>query len=225
MSPEERTSLEAFLDTGAARLETLTTAARSISAADYRKAISHGLIPPRTAVADRLVDELIDPASLDRAGTALVPGGRWVGEYWPPAPERQWGERRRIAIVPVLGTITSGPSRSDPFGLTQSAGSDTVARALREASEDPRVAAIVLRVDSGGARGSPRRDRTGRRPGRTKKAGGGRHGDRRLRWVLRRDGAESVGPSPTLTGVSAVSGPRPGWRGCGKKLHVDNDPV
>src|SRR5262249_16679260 len=116
MSPEQRTSLDAFLDTGAARLETLTTESRAISPADYRKAISRGLLAPRTAVADRLVDEIIDPASLDRAGAALLPGGRWVGEYWPPQPERQWGERRRMAIVPVLGTITSGPSRSDPFG-------------------------------------------------------------------------------------------------------------
>src|SRR5262249_23349027 len=226
MSPEQRTSLDAFLDTGAARLETLTTESRAISPADYRKAISRGVLAPRSAVADRLVDEIVDPASRDRAGAALLPGGRWVGEYWPPQPERHWGERRRVAIVPVLGTITSGPSRSDPFGLTQSAGSDTVVRALREASEDPRVAAIVLRVDSGG--------------------GDGMASDAMYRGVLRARqrkvvvasmgdtaasggyyaavAAESVWAEPTtLTGSIGVFVLKPGLEGLGKKLgiHVD----
>jgi protease-4 len=226
MSPEQRTSLDAFLDTGAARLETLTTEARPISAADYRKAISHGLVPPRTAVAERLVDEIVDPASLDRAGAALLSAGRWVGEYWPPAPERQWGERRRIAIVPVLGTITSGPGRSDPFGLAQSAGSDTVTRALREASEDPRVAAIVLRVDSGGGEGlasdvmyrAVLRARTRKRVvasmGDVAASGG----------YYAAVAAESVWAEPTtLTGSIGVFVLKPGLEGLGKKLgiHVD----
>jgi protease IV len=226
MSPEQRTSLDAFLDTGAARLETLTTESRSISPADYRKAISHGLVPPRTAVADRLVDELVDPASLDRAGAALLPGGRWIGEYWPPQPERQWGERRRIAIVPVIGTITSGPSRSDPFGLAQSAGADTVVRALREASEDPRVAAIVVRVDSGGGEGlaSDVMYRAVLRA-RQRKAVVASMGDVAASGgYYAAMGAESVWAEPTtLTGSIGVFVLKPGLEGLGKKLgiHVD----
>ena len=228
MSPEQRASLDAYLDSSSARLETLTTQSRSISAADYRKAISHGLVPPRTAVSDRLVDELVDPASLDRAGAALLPGGRWIGEYWPPQPERQWGERRRIAIIPVIGTITSGPSRSDPFGLAQSAGSDTVVRALREASEDPRVAAIVVRVDSGGGEGlasdvmyravlrARQRKVVVASMGDTAASGG----------YYAAMGAESIWAEPTtLTGSIGVFLLKPGLEGLGKKLGIHVDTV
>jgi len=131
-----------------------------------------------------------------------------------------------MAIVPVLGTITSGPSRSDPFGLTQSAGSDTVVRALREASEDPRVAAIILRVDSGGGDGlasdlmyravlrARQRKVVVASMGDTAASGG----------YYAAVGAESVWAEPTtLTGSIGVFVLKPGLEGLGKKLgiHVD----
>src|SRR5262249_26838263 len=177
-------------------------------------------------VAGGLDGQIVKPVSLDRPGAALRPGGRGVGEFGPPQPDRQWGERRRMAIVPVLGTITSGPSRSDPFGLTQSAGSDTVVRALREASEDPRVAAIILRVDSGGGDGlasdlmyravlrARQRKVVVASMGDTAASGG----------YYAAVGAESVWAEPTtLTGSIGVFVLKPGLEGLGKKLgiHVD----
>ena len=150
MSPEQRESLDAYLDAESGRYESLVTEARGLPASGFRKALEEGLLPPGAAVRTRLADEVVDPAQLERAGAALVPEGRWAGPYWPPAPERRWGEPRRIAVIPIIGSITGGKSRSDPFGFGRSAGSDTVQRALHDAESDPRVAAIVLRVDSGG---------------------------------------------------------------------------
>jgi len=99
MSPEQRESLDAYLDAESGRYESLVTEARGLPASGFRKALEEGLLPPGAA---------------------------------------------------IIGSITGGKSRSDPFGFGRSAGSDTVQRALHDAESDPRVAAIVLRVDSGG---------------------------------------------------------------------------
>ncbi len=224
MSREQRESLDAFLDVEARRYEGLVAESRALPAERFRKVLEEGLLPPRTAVREKLADDVVDPAQLDRAGSALVPDGRWVGTYWPPPPERRWGEPRRIAVVPVIGTITSGRSRSDPFGFSRSAGSETVQRALRDAENDPLVAAIVLRVDSGGGDGlasdimyrAVLRARA-RKPVvatmGSSAASGGYYAAMGADWVL----AEPT----TLTGSIGVFVLKPGLEGLGKKLGVN----
>jgi protease-4 len=55
----------------------------------------------------------------------------------------------KIAVIYVVGTITSGKSYSMPyFGST--VGSTTIIEAIRQAEQDKTVKAIVLRVDSPG---------------------------------------------------------------------------
>ena len=70
----------------------------------------------------------------------------------PPVPSVP-GRRPKptIAVVTVDGTIVNGRGGPQllPFG-TSTAGSDTIAAALREAAADDSVSAIVLRVDSPG---------------------------------------------------------------------------
>ena len=176
------------------------------------------------AVREKLADDLVDPAQLDRAGIALVPEGRWVGTYWPPVLERRWGEPRRIAVVPVMGIITTGKSRSDPLGFSRSAGSETIQRALRDAESDPRVAAIVIRVDSGGGDWlasdiiyrAVLRARTRKPVVATmgdSAASGGYYAAMGADWVL----AEPT----TLTGSIGVFVLKPGLEGLGKKLGIN----
>ncbi|HEX8698503.1 MAG TPA: signal peptide peptidase SppA, partial [Myxococcaceae bacterium] len=82
---------------------------------------------------------------------SLVPGATYSQRYTPRGErETLWGRRRRIAIVPVLGSIAGGKSREDPLGATRIAGAETVVLALQRAQMDPSVVAILLRVDSGG---------------------------------------------------------------------------
>ena len=224
MSPEQRESLDAFLDTEVRRYEGLVADSRALPPDRFRKVLEEGLLPPRLAVREKLADDVVDPAQLDRVGAALVPDGRWVGPYWPPQPERRWGEPRRIAVVPVIGSITAGRSRSDPLGFSRSAGSDTVEKALRDAESDPRVAAIVVRVDSGGGDGlasdiiyrAVLRART-RKPVVASMGGaaasGGYYAAMGADWVL----AEPT----TLTGSIGVFVLKPGLEGLGKKLGVN----
>jgi protease-4 len=224
LSREGRESLDTFLDSEMRRYEGLVSDARGISAERFRAVLEEGLLPPRLAVREKLADDVVDPAQLDRAGQALVPDGRWIGTYWPPIPERRWGEPRRIAVVPVMGVITSGRSRSDPLGFSRSAGSETIQRALRDAESDPRVAAIVVRIDSGGGDGlasdviyrSVLRARA-RKPVIATMAGaaasGGYYAAMGADWVL----AEPT----TLTGSIGVFVLKPGFEGLGKKLGIN----
>jgi protease-4 len=224
MSREQRESLDAFLDTEMRRYEGLVTEARGLPPERFRKVLEEGLLPPRVAVREKLADDVVDPAQLDRAGAALVPDGRWVGTYWPPALERRWGEPRRIAVVPVMGTITTGKSRADPLGFSRSAGSETVQRALRDAESDPSVAAIVVRVDSGGGDGlasdimyrAVLRART-RKPVVVTMGGaaasGGYYAAMGADWV--------IAQPTTLTGSIGVFVLKPGFEGLGKKLGIN----
>lgn len=58
----------------------------------------------------------------------------------------------RIAVIYASGEIGSGSSQNSPSG-DQSIGSDTVVKALNDASADKSIKAIVLRVDSPGGSG------------------------------------------------------------------------
>jgi len=69
-----------------------------------------------------------------------------------------WGEPEQIAIIGVYGTIKPGESEGPsaivlpiPYiGGGRSTGSETVLRQLEAAFANPKVRAIILRVDSGG---------------------------------------------------------------------------
>jgi protease-4 len=56
----------------------------------------------------------------------------------------------KIALVYGVGQVTRGESGFDPLFGESSMGSDTVAGALRAATDDPDVKAILFRVDSPG---------------------------------------------------------------------------
>jgi protease-4 len=58
----------------------------------------------------------------------------------------------RIAVIYATGNIGSGSSENSPSG-DQSIGSDTLAKAMNDATNDKTIKAIVLRVDSPGGSG------------------------------------------------------------------------
>ncbi len=69
-----------------------------------------------------------------------------------------WSEPDQIAIIGVYASITTGESEPPPpvslpipyIGGGRSTGSESVVRQLEDAFANPRIKAIVLRVDSGG---------------------------------------------------------------------------
>lgn len=64
-------------------------------------------------------------------------------------PSETTSKKEKIAVVYAVGPITEGKSASDMWG-SSSLGSTTLIAAIKKAAEDPKVAAIVLRIDSPG---------------------------------------------------------------------------
>jgi protease-4 len=151
MSPAQRETIEAYLDTEVGHYEATVAKARGIPVERLREAWATGLLTANRAKELGLVNGLLLPEELEKKLEALAPGAHY-DPYYAPKDEREarWSGRRRIAVVPVLGSIAGGKSRETPLGGEAIAGAETVTLALERAQRDPSVVAIVVRVDSGG---------------------------------------------------------------------------
>jgi protease-4 len=68
-------------------------------------------------------------------------------------PKKQVTSTPKLALIYAHGIIRSGKSQRSPFGNGGFMGSDTLVDALKTATDDPSVQAIVLRIDSPGGSG------------------------------------------------------------------------
>jgi protease-4 len=96
-----------------------------------------------------LVDQVVEPAELERL-VAVELGGQYpIGEE--PRPERSasWS-LPQIAVVYIDGEIVDGKSMDVPVLNQHLVGGDTIAAAIRWAREEPQIEAVVLRIDSPG---------------------------------------------------------------------------
>lgn len=91
-------------------------------------------------------DQILAQVNALNDGAAPVPLARYAGDVPLSGPDGA----PTIALIRVTGTIVRGTTEPTPFGAADSAGGDTVAKALRKAIDDPKVRAIVLRIDSPG---------------------------------------------------------------------------
>lgn len=95
-----------------------------------------------------LVDAVVLPdqvgehvrADLGRAVAVAVAPRERPDTWWRPA----------VAVVSIEGDIVDGPSRSIPLLGRRMAGGETISKAIAQARSDPRVRAVVLRIDSPG---------------------------------------------------------------------------
>lgn len=153
MSDEQREALGAFLDTADELLSQRVTARRGMTTEAWKAGLDEGLKPARRARELGQIDEVVTPETLDERVRAAVPEARALKAYRPfDLREVRWGTKRKIAVVPVLGSITGGRDQSSPIGGAIS-GAESFIEALSSAVDDPDVKAIVLRVDSGGGDG------------------------------------------------------------------------
>ena len=145
-----REQMEALLDSLFGQYVGAIATSRDKTEAQVRALVDAGPYDGARALAAGLVDELVYEDELgDRLGAAeRVTAGRYV------KGSRGFGldGRPKMALIYAVGTIVSGESQSDFGG--DFAGSDTVARAIRQARKDSSVRAIVLRIDSPGGSGT-----------------------------------------------------------------------
>jgi protease-4 len=142
--------VEALLDSLFGQFVDAIASSRGKTKAEARALIDEGPYDGARALRAGLVDELVYQDDLDSRlkGAERVTAGRYV------RGARGFGfdGRPKLALIYAVGDIVSGESQSGFAG--EFVGSDTVARAIRQARKDSSVRAIVLRIDSPGGSGT-----------------------------------------------------------------------
>ena len=139
---------ESLFDDGVAMI----AAGRGIAPSRVRELADTG---PRTAAEAldvRLVDSLgyRDQAYAAIRATIGKPTELLFADRWRARRKLRLpaGSRKHVALVEIRGGIVSGRSRRTPMG--RQVGSDSLSAALRAATDNAHVAAVVLHVDSPG---------------------------------------------------------------------------
>jgi protease-4 len=145
-----REQTEALLDSLDRQFVEALARGRKRTPEQVREWIDAGPYDARDAQRVGLVDELLYRDELE---TRLEGAGRVTAAGYARGGGGFGFGRPRIALIYALGEILPGRSSTSPFG-GESAGSDTLAAALRQAREDGSVRAVVLRVDSPGGSGA-----------------------------------------------------------------------
>ncbi len=173
MSDAFREEMQAMLDDYFDQIVTITAENRHLGRKDVEAAIDSGPHTARAALQLKLIDRLayedelqseIERAHPDATFKLTRKYGRknidtdfsgfagmvkMMNLLMGVDSKSSSGLLPKIAVINATGMIATGASESDLFG-SSTMGSHTIVKAIREAREDSRVKAIVLRVDSPG---------------------------------------------------------------------------
>jgi protease-4 len=145
-----REQMEALLDSLFGQFVSAIATSRGKTEDEARALVDGGPYDGARALEAGLVDELLYADELEGRlkGAERVTPGRYVKS------SRGWSldGRPKLALIYAVGDIVSGESQSGFAG--DYVGSETVARAIRQARKDASVRAIVLRIDSPGGSGT-----------------------------------------------------------------------
>lgn len=124
---------------------------RRIPVSTLRKTIASGPFVAQEAREAGLVDALVYPDELERFMAELLgaPVLLVKDRLLDDAPTR-WAAENGIAIVYLSGDMVDGESQYIPFVGLRLAGSRTIAKAFEDARRDPKVRAVVFRIETGG---------------------------------------------------------------------------
>jgi protease-4 len=133
------------------------TAGRRLDRDELVKTLESGPQSMHVAKSSRLVDGLVEADAIGKLVESIFGAHATLVDRYRPAPEgfTRWSKPRRVAILPVTGSIVDGPSSGEsplplPFIGGESTGDASFIPALEAAAADPEVVGIVIRVDSGG---------------------------------------------------------------------------
>ncbi|HZX97508.1 MAG TPA: signal peptide peptidase SppA [Myxococcales bacterium] len=157
MSGEQREVETSILEDVYGRYVRRIAQARHLDETKVKSLLDEGILKPREAVEAGLIDGLVYPDQLEEEAGKILGGSvhlRKAGVGTPDERELRWAGRPRIGVVRVVGDIVRGDGARDPFGAVDVAGSDAISRRIRSLADDPRVAAIVVRIDSPGGDGN-----------------------------------------------------------------------
>ncbi len=151
MSPEFRENVNSLLDDWFGQMVKDIATARRRTQDQVKGYVDQAFFKPDQAVQVNLVDRVIDPILDPRdyakeRETALLTQDEFEERIYK---HYNW-KPMKIAFLPITGTIVSGRTGLDFMGGGIMTGSWTTIQALRIASTDPSIDAIIVRVDSPG---------------------------------------------------------------------------
>ncbi len=125
---------------------------RGLEERKLRGLFDKGLFSAEEAVGEKLVDrllyrdEILDLLEKEFGGDAkLVEWSQYLDRAGSP-----YSGEKTIAVVYGVGAVQRGESGFSPLSGEVAMGSETVAKAFRQAMEDESVSALVFRIDSPG---------------------------------------------------------------------------
>ncbi len=152
-SDPSREQLDRYLDSIFHQfVQGLTDDRRYAGKDEVVKLIDQGPFSARGALARKLVDQLVPEDRLEEELGALVGGGLIVDDEYgrDPLRHRRYLDSPAVAVVHFAGDIVDGESLDLPVLDIHTVGSKTMTEALRQVRSDPRIRAVVLRIDSPG---------------------------------------------------------------------------
>ena len=159
MSAEQREVQTALLTDMASRFVKSVAERRGMDEAKLKGLLDRGLLTTREAVEAGLLDGAVYPDQLEETvGKVLgVPQGkrvtlRRVGTEVRALRETRWGARPKVVVIRVEGEIGLEAGGGLLGGGSQSGRE--IARRIHQAADDPRVVALVVRIDSPGGDGN-----------------------------------------------------------------------
>jgi len=158
MSKEAREQLSIYLENIKNIFVDAISEGRNISKEKVREIINNGPYTMREAKEKSLVDDFIYPDEItnyiEKNEKITKLKYRNLAEFSPKRSfNYSWQNPRinnSIAVIYASGQIVDGKSTISPFGGNASMGAETISDRIKMAGKDPRVKAIVLRVDSPG---------------------------------------------------------------------------
>lgn len=149
-TPTARAQEESLLDDWFASLLRGSASARAAISARASAVLTGGPYTAREALAAEIVDGV---ATLDVAERAMsrATGARAVElDDYVAEGSRRWAPGSAVAVIWIDGDIVDGESREIPLLGNRMAGDRDVIEAIEAAAANPRIGAIVLRIDSPG---------------------------------------------------------------------------
>jgi len=117
-----------------------------------KKLLEDGPYTATEALAAGLVDRLVTADMLSDDLSDLAGGKLTMQDNYGEAPvkHRTYLDAPAVAVVHIDGDLIDGESVHVPFFDIKMTGAKTLTKVLRDLAEDPRIHAVVLRIDSPG---------------------------------------------------------------------------
>ena len=152
LSPYHEEAINAMLDDLWGEVASAITKSRRLDRSQLDELTDRSPMSSAEALEAGLVDTLLYPDEFQRWATGMMQNTS--DESFHTYCRRQeydnrWGNRDKVAIIPVEGSIVYGGSYNSLF-TGKALGSSTLNRSIRTARNDKSVKAVVLRVNSTG---------------------------------------------------------------------------